>query len=315
MAYLPTNQNPNAEQQQPGQQPQPVAGQPPTSSAGAGAAPTSLGTPPPAATASSASSSASSSAVPAQAAPSYPLITDYLRANQGAGTSLANKMGADIGSEVSSAKQQSDAAQSAYNTANQGTIDQWRTAVQGIQSQNAQGKQAADSQLAETLYRLTQSERNSIIPAPYWEKLKADFAAHAYDNYAPQDVPTLNLPGYETPLAVTKAQSDLTGAVGALGTDAGRQAVLSRSYGSTPTYTAGANALDATLLGQAGAQSKLQSQYGDIIAALSSVPAIPTVDTPVAPATLPGTWQPYVGGQLRPIPAASVVPLNSGRGY
>jgi len=279
MAYLPTSQRTSiAQAQDPNQVQQSTAM--PTSSAGGGTAPSPVY---------GSASSAPVGSTTAQNAPSYPLVTDYLRANEGAGNKLASTISSQVGGEVESAKQAADRAQSEWAAQNQNTINQWQQAVTAGHQTDAQRikelKQKADEELWNTrgMWRTLDpgDQRNRHAQRIY----------DAYrDQYAPTAVADPNLSTYYTPQAVTAAQADVNDTLNALGSEGGRSAIVSSRFGGRGGYGGGAAALDSALLNRANPQSDIRARYGNIINALTAEPAPIAARAPAAPAELSARW-------------------------
>jgi len=278
MAYLPTSQRTSiAQAQDPNQVQQSTAM--PTSSAGGGTAPSPVY---------GSASSAPVGSTTAQNAPSYPLVTDYLRANEGAGNKLASTISSQVGGEVESAKQAADRAQSEWAAQNQNTINQWQQAVTAGHQTDAQRikelKQKADEQLRSI---------NGFWFNPPKDDLNA-YVRGTYDRYRSQYAPTAvadpNLSTYYTPQAVTAAQADVNDTLNALGSEGGRSAIVSSRFGGRGGYGGGAAALDSALLNRANPQSDIRARYGNIINALTAEPAPIAARAPAAPAELSARW-------------------------
>ncbi len=236
MAYLPFNTK-DDDQRALGGQPQAV-----TSSAG-GAAPEA------------GPAGAQPGPVQATVASSYPMITDYLRANRGAGESMAKDVAGRIGTEVGNVKGQADAAKTDWTNANQASIDAWKKSVSDTQKQNTDAYNAYIDKVRDVgRYRVVEAPTAAEMPT------------------APE------LTAYYTPQAVTQGAAGLNSQIQALGSTAGREALLGGVYGGR-AYAPGAASLDAALLGSANPQSSLVGQYGDILKALSGSPDALPVET------------------------------------
>lgn len=280
MAYLPTSQRTSVQQEQDQNQVQPQAAALPSSSASGSAAP---------APSAPYAQSAAGSPQAAQPSASYPMITDYLRANEGAGKSMSADVSNRVGSEATGAKQQADKAQADWTSQNQSAIDQWRQATNNAYSTDVQQladlKARADRDFqggVSQMYTATNPQDRQAFLDRWYQEYRG--------KYVPTEVAAPNLSTYYTPSSITSAQADVNSALNALGTDSGRSALMSQRYGGRAPYTGGASALDAALVGRANPETNLRAQYGDIINALTAGPAPLTAQAPEAPWQLTARW-------------------------